>query len=148
MQSLRHDGILVACKAAELDWDIVSAILHCRYVNGAAGSLELTPAEVQFAAVNRETAGRLMRFGRCGLRIARRVERGLPVRLGPLGFADSVRASSLEPALECAIDVKCAFGENQHDAHAALSRILLEQNRYGRLRYQSPRNSYRLASID
>ena len=62
MQSLRHDGILVACKAAELDWETVSAILHCRYMSGAAGSLELAQAETQFAAMNRETARRLLRF--------------------------------------------------------------------------------------
>jgi uncharacterized protein (DUF2336 family) len=62
MQSLRHDGILVACKAAELGWDTVSAILHCRYMSGSASPLELTKAHEQFASMNRETAQRLLRL--------------------------------------------------------------------------------------
>jgi uncharacterized protein (DUF2336 family) len=62
MQSLRHDGILVACKAAELGWDTVSAILHCRYMSGSASPLELAKAQEQFAAMNTETARRLLRF--------------------------------------------------------------------------------------
>jgi uncharacterized protein (DUF2336 family) len=62
MQSLRHDGVLVACKAAELDWETVGAILHCRYMGGSASSLELTKAQEQFAAMNRETARRLLRL--------------------------------------------------------------------------------------
>lgn len=62
MQSLRHDGILVACKAAGLGWDTVSAILQSRYMSGAACSLEQTQAEAQFAAMNCGTARRLLRF--------------------------------------------------------------------------------------
>jgi uncharacterized protein (DUF2336 family) len=62
MQSLRHDGILVAGKAAELCWDTVSAILHCRYMSGSVSSPELTKAQEQFTAMNRETARRLLRF--------------------------------------------------------------------------------------
>jgi hypothetical protein len=66
MQSLRDDGILVACKAAELGWATVSAILHCRYLSGSVSSLELKKAEEQFAAMNRETARRLLRFWQVG----------------------------------------------------------------------------------
>jgi len=62
MQSLRHEGILVASKAAELGWDTVRAILHCRYLSGSASSLELTKAQEQFAAMDRETARRLLRL--------------------------------------------------------------------------------------
>ncbi|WP_298253494.1 DUF2336 domain-containing protein [Bradyrhizobium sp.] len=62
MQSMRHDGILVACKAAELGWDTVTTILNCRYMSGSASALELTKAQEQFAAMNRETAQRLLRF--------------------------------------------------------------------------------------
>jgi uncharacterized protein (DUF2336 family) len=62
MQSLRNDGVLVACKATELGWDTVNAILQCRYLGGAASSLELAKAEEQFARMNRETARRLLRF--------------------------------------------------------------------------------------
>ena len=62
MQSLRQDGILVACRAAELGWDTVSAIMHCRYMGGSASALELTKAREQFTAMNRETARRQLRF--------------------------------------------------------------------------------------
>lgn len=62
MQSLRHDGILVACKAAELSWDTVRAILDCRYMSGSTGALELRKAQEQFADMTRETARRLLRF--------------------------------------------------------------------------------------
>ena len=62
MQSPRHDGILVACKAAEVGWDTVSAILQSRYVSGSASPQELTNARREFAALNRETAQRLLRF--------------------------------------------------------------------------------------
>lgn len=62
MQSFRYDGILVACKAAALGWDTVSAILHCRYVSGSVSPRELGKAQEQFAAMNRETARRLLRF--------------------------------------------------------------------------------------
>jgi uncharacterized protein (DUF2336 family) len=62
MQSLRHDGILVACKAADVGWDTVCAIIHCRYVSGLANSLELTKAQAHFAATDRGTARRLLRF--------------------------------------------------------------------------------------
>jgi hypothetical protein len=52
--------------------------------------------------------------------------------------ADFVRTSFLKPAFESAIDVKSALGEKPHDAYSALSRILLEQNRYRRLMPQPP----------
>lgn len=62
MQSLRHDGILVAGKAAGLSWETVSAILHCRYLSGSLGLPELSRAEAQFATTKRDTAQRLLRF--------------------------------------------------------------------------------------
>ena len=37
MQSLRDDGVLVACRAAGLNWDTTAAILECRYLDGGAG---------------------------------------------------------------------------------------------------------------
>ena len=62
MQSLRHDGILVAGKAAGLSWETVSAILNCRYLSGSLSLPELASAEKQFAATNTENAQRLLRF--------------------------------------------------------------------------------------
>ena len=41
MQSLRDDGLLVACKAAELSWETTAAVLECRYSTGSLGATEL-----------------------------------------------------------------------------------------------------------
>ena len=41
MQSLRDDGLLVACKAAELMWETTAAVLECRYSTGSLGAAEL-----------------------------------------------------------------------------------------------------------
>ena len=62
MQSLRDDGVLVPCKAAELSWETVSAVLNSRFATGSMSPLELARAQRQFASMNRENAGRLLRF--------------------------------------------------------------------------------------
>jgi uncharacterized protein (DUF2336 family) len=62
MQSLRDDGLLVACKAAELNWDTAAAILECRYSTGSLGATELAKAKIQFAATRIEDARRLLAF--------------------------------------------------------------------------------------
>ena len=40
MQSLRDDGLLVACKAAKLSWETTLAVLDCRYSTGSVGAAE------------------------------------------------------------------------------------------------------------
>jgi uncharacterized protein (DUF2336 family) len=62
MQSLRDDGVLVPCKAAELRWETVSAVLQCRFATGSMGALELTKVQRQFANMTTENARRLLRF--------------------------------------------------------------------------------------
>jgi uncharacterized protein (DUF2336 family) len=62
MQSLRDDGVLVPCKAANLGWETVSAILESRFATGSMRPLELAEAERQFAAMTAENARRLLRF--------------------------------------------------------------------------------------
>jgi uncharacterized protein (DUF2336 family) len=62
MQSLRDDGILVPCKAAELGWETVAAILESRFSTGAMGPHELAKAKIQFAKIAIENARRLLRF--------------------------------------------------------------------------------------
>jgi uncharacterized protein (DUF2336 family) len=62
MQSLRHDGVLVPCKAAGLSWETVCAVLESRFATGSMSPLELARAQRQFAAMTRETAQRLLRF--------------------------------------------------------------------------------------
>jgi uncharacterized protein (DUF2336 family) len=62
MQSLRDDGVLVPCKAANLGWETVSAILESRFATGSMRPLELAEAERQFAVMTAENARRLLRF--------------------------------------------------------------------------------------
>jgi uncharacterized protein (DUF2336 family) len=62
MQSLRDDGVLVPCKAAELSWETVSAVLESRFATGSMRPLELAKAQRQFAAMTVENARRLLRF--------------------------------------------------------------------------------------
>jgi uncharacterized protein (DUF2336 family) len=62
MQSLRDDGVLVPCKAADLSWDTVSAILESRFSVGSMGPHELAKAQTEFAKLATENARRLLRF--------------------------------------------------------------------------------------
>jgi hypothetical protein len=62
MQSLRDDGVLVPCKAAELSWETVSAVLDSRFASGSMGPQELAKAKSQFAAITTEDARRMLRF--------------------------------------------------------------------------------------
>jgi uncharacterized protein (DUF2336 family) len=62
MQSLRNDGILIPCKAAELRWETVSAVLESRFATGSMAPQELAKAKSQFAKTTKENARRLLRF--------------------------------------------------------------------------------------
>jgi uncharacterized protein (DUF2336 family) len=62
MQSLRDDGILVPCRAAELGWETVIAILESRFSTGSMGPHELAKAKGQFTKITIENARRLLRF--------------------------------------------------------------------------------------
>ena len=62
MQSLRDDGVLIPCKAAELSWETVSAVLESRFATGSMGPHELAKAKGQFAQIKIENARRLLRF--------------------------------------------------------------------------------------
>jgi len=62
MQSLRDDGVLVVCKAAELSWETVGAVLESRFATGSMRPLELAEAQRQFATITIENARRLLRF--------------------------------------------------------------------------------------
>jgi uncharacterized protein (DUF2336 family) len=62
MQSLRDDGVLVPCKAADLSWETVMAVLESRFATGSMSPLELTQAQRQFAEMTTENAHRLLRF--------------------------------------------------------------------------------------
>jgi uncharacterized protein (DUF2336 family) len=62
MQSLRDDGLLVACKAARLNWETTAAVLQCRYSTGSIGPAELARAKSQFSAMTVENAQRMLNF--------------------------------------------------------------------------------------
>jgi uncharacterized protein (DUF2336 family) len=62
MQSLRDDGVLVPCKAAELGWETVSAVLESRFATGSMGPQELAKAKSLFAEITTENARRMLRF--------------------------------------------------------------------------------------
>jgi len=62
MQSLRHEGLLVACKAARLGWETTAAVLECRYSTGAAGAAELARAKSHFTGMTTENARRMLTF--------------------------------------------------------------------------------------
>jgi uncharacterized protein (DUF2336 family) len=67
MQSLRDDGVLVPCKAAELGWKTVKAVLQCRFAAGSMSPIELAKSERRccrrhiniICAVSRFWGGRL-----------------------------------------------------------------------------------------
>jgi uncharacterized protein (DUF2336 family) len=62
MQSLRDDGLLVACKAAKLSWETTAAVLECRYSTGSLGAAQLANARNHFAGITAENARRMMTF--------------------------------------------------------------------------------------
>ncbi|HLX17727.1 MAG TPA: DUF2336 domain-containing protein [Bradyrhizobium sp.] len=62
MQSLRDDGVLVPCKAAELNWQTVSVVLNSRFTTGSLNPLELAKAQRQFDSMTADDARRLLRF--------------------------------------------------------------------------------------
>jgi uncharacterized protein (DUF2336 family) len=62
MQSLRDDGLLVACKAAKLSWETTAAVLECRYSTGSLGAAQLANARNHFAGITAENARRMLTF--------------------------------------------------------------------------------------
>lgn len=62
MQSLRDDGLLIPCKAAQLSWDTTAAVLEARFASGAMKPADLARAQANFARMNAEDARRTLRF--------------------------------------------------------------------------------------
>jgi hypothetical protein len=60
MQNVRYDGILVACKAAELRWPTFNAILKIRPYEVPA--TDITQARTDFIKLSVPTAQRMFRF--------------------------------------------------------------------------------------
>jgi uncharacterized protein (DUF2336 family) len=62
MRTIHNGGLLVACKAADLKWTTVHAILSHRHPNHPIASLDLEQAQVDYAKLTRPTAQRLIGF--------------------------------------------------------------------------------------
>lgn len=62
MQSVREDGLLVPCKAAQLSWETTGAVLESRFATGAMKPADLARAQDQFAGMTTEDARRTLRF--------------------------------------------------------------------------------------
>jgi len=62
MQNVRYDGILVACKAAELRWRTFNAILKARYAPHEVPTIDLAQARTDFLKLSVATAQRMLRF--------------------------------------------------------------------------------------
>lgn len=62
MQSLRDDGLLVPCKAAQLSWETAIAVLESRFATGAMKPADLARAQAHYARMTAEDAKRTLRF--------------------------------------------------------------------------------------
>lgn len=62
MQSLRDDGLLIPCRAAQLSWETTSAVLESRYATGSMKPADLARAKRLFARLTIENAQRTLRF--------------------------------------------------------------------------------------
>lgn len=62
MQSLREDGLLVPCKAAQLSWETTAAVLESRFATGAMKPADLAGAQSNYARMTPENARRTLRF--------------------------------------------------------------------------------------
>ncbi|MEJ2379243.1 MAG: DUF2336 domain-containing protein [Pseudolabrys sp.] len=62
MNNPRHEGIIVACKAASLHWPTVYAILNNRFTRRKLGDSEIERARFDFVKLTAATARRAFRF--------------------------------------------------------------------------------------
>jgi hypothetical protein len=62
MQNIRYDGILVACKAAELRWPTFNAILKTRFAPYEVPANDIAKARSDFLKLSAPTAQRMLRF--------------------------------------------------------------------------------------
>jgi uncharacterized protein (DUF2336 family) len=62
MQSLREDGLLVPCKAAQFSWETTAAVLESRFATGAMKPADLATAQGHYAKMTPENALRTLRF--------------------------------------------------------------------------------------
>jgi len=62
MRSIRNDGVLIPCKAANLSWPTVKLILQNRLPDHSISDSELARAKIDYFRLSQSTAQRLLRF--------------------------------------------------------------------------------------
>jgi uncharacterized protein (DUF2336 family) len=62
LKNVRHEGLLVACKAAKLSWPTVALILKNRFSHHSPSDQELLEAKDNFLELSQASAQRSMRF--------------------------------------------------------------------------------------
>jgi len=62
MRTVHHGGLLVACKAADLGWPTVQAILIHRHSNHSLASHDLETAAAEYSRLSKPTAQKLLIF--------------------------------------------------------------------------------------
>ena len=62
MKSERNEGLLVACKAAELKWPTASAVLRNRFPDRSITDEELAVAKTDYITLSQASAQRTLRF--------------------------------------------------------------------------------------
>jgi uncharacterized protein (DUF2336 family) len=62
LQSKHREAILIACKAAELEWPTVKAVLNCRAIAGKMSDLDVDTARADFLRLSASGAQRVLRF--------------------------------------------------------------------------------------
>jgi len=62
LQSKHREAILIACKAAELEWPTVRAVLNCRAIAGKMSDLDVDSARADFLRLSASGAQRVLRF--------------------------------------------------------------------------------------
>jgi uncharacterized protein (DUF2336 family) len=62
MKATTHEGLLIPCKAADLKWPTVNAILKNRFAHHSISEQELAHCKGTFIALSKATAQRILRF--------------------------------------------------------------------------------------
>jgi uncharacterized protein (DUF2336 family) len=62
MKHVRHDGVLIACKAADIHWPVTETIIVHRFPYHSISADDLIRAKADFLKLTRPTAKRILRF--------------------------------------------------------------------------------------
>jgi uncharacterized protein (DUF2336 family) len=62
LKNVRHEGLVMACKAAKLSWQTTSLLLQARFSQHSISEVELTAAKDSFLELSQASAQRTLRF--------------------------------------------------------------------------------------